>query len=104
MHRLRKMCCTLCQSAIKIINGKSKVVSEELCDGMEFCLGICPEGAISVEERHTVEFNRERAETQPRKKDISTHCFTCGAGEDTSYLLPIRHNMQYGYVPAAFLN
>ncbi|WP_341537026.1 hypothetical protein [Methanosarcina barkeri] len=28
----------------------------------------CPEGAISVEERHTVELNRERAETQPRKK------------------------------------
>ncbi|AKB53907.1 MULTISPECIES: hypothetical protein [Methanosarcina] len=59
----------------------------------------CPEGAISVEERHTVELNRERAETQPRKKGIFIHCFTCGAGEDTSYLLPLKHNMQYEYVP-----
>lgn len=82
------------EGAIKIINGKAKVVSEELCDGMGFCLGICPEGAISVEERYTVEFNREKAEAQPRKKDISIHCFTCGAGEDISYLLPLRHKMQ----------
>ena len=76
------------------INGKAKVISEELCDGMGFCIGVCPEGALSVEERYTVEFNREKAEAQPKRKDISIQCFSCGAGEYTSYLLPLRHNMQ----------
>lgn len=86
------------ECAIKIINGKAKVVSEELCDGMGFCIGICPEGALSVEERYTVEFNREKAESQPKQKDTSIHCFTCGASEDISYLLPLRHNMQSMWV------
>jgi ferredoxin len=61
---------------------------------MGFCIGICPEGAISVEERYTLEFNREKAEAQPRKKDISIHCFTCGVSEDSHYLLPLRHKME----------
>jgi NAD-dependent dihydropyrimidine dehydrogenase PreA subunit len=82
------------EGAIKIINGKAKVVSEELCDGMGFCVDICPEGALSVEERYTVEFNREKAEAQPKQKDISINCFSCGAGEDTHYLFPLRHKMQ----------
>jgi ferredoxin len=47
------------EGAIRIIDGKAKVVSEELCDGMGFCIGICPEGAISIEERQTVEFDAE---------------------------------------------
>jgi MinD superfamily P-loop ATPase len=82
------------ESALKIIKGKAKVVSEEFCDGMGFCVGICPEGALSVEERYTAEFNREKVEAQPKQKDISINCFSCGAGEDTSYLIPIRHNLQ----------
>jgi MinD superfamily P-loop ATPase len=82
------------EGAIQIINGKAKVVSEELCDGMGYCIGICPEGALSIEERHTVEFNKEKAEAQPKKQDISIRCFECGAGEDTHYLMPLRHNME----------
>jgi MinD superfamily P-loop ATPase len=82
------------EGAIQIINGKAKVLSEELCDGMGFCVGICPEGAISVEERHTIEFNREKAEANPKKTDISIQCFSCGAGENTNYLLPLRHKME----------
>ncbi|AGF95816.1 Ferredoxin [Methanosarcina mazei Tuc01] len=86
------------EGAIQIINGKAKVVSEELCDGMGYCIGICPEGALSIEERHTVEFNREKAESQPKKQDLSIHCFQCGAGEDTHYLMPLRHNMESMWV------
>ena len=79
------------EGAIQIINGKAKVLFEELCDGMGFCIGICPEGAISVEERHTIEFNREKAAAQSQKKDLFVRCFSCEAGENTNYLLLIRH-------------
>jgi HTH-type transcriptional regulator, sugar sensing transcriptional regulator len=40
---------------------------------MGFCIGICPENAISIEDRHTIEFNREKAETQPGKKVSSSN-------------------------------
>jgi len=82
------------EGAIKIINEKAKVLSEELYDGMGFCVELCPEGAISVEERHTIEFNREKAATQPHNKDSFIHCFSCGAGENTNYLLLIRHKRE----------
>ncbi len=82
------------EGAIQIIDGKAKVVSEELCDGMGFCMGICPEGAITIEERQTVEFNAEKAEAHEKTTDISIKCFSCGEGEDTRYLLPMRHEME----------
>ncbi|MGP8337289.1 MAG: ATP-binding protein [Methanosarcinaceae archaeon] len=82
------------EGAIRIINGKAKVVSEELCDGMGFCIGICPEGAITIEERQTVEFNVNKAESHQKTTDISIKCFICDAGEDTRYLIPMRHEME----------
>ncbi|MDO9518492.1 MAG: 4Fe-4S binding protein [Methanosarcinaceae archaeon] len=82
------------EGAIQIIDGKAKVMSEELCDGMGFCMGICPEDAITIEERQTVEFNAEKAEAHKKTTDISIKCFSCGEGENTRYLLPMRHEME----------
>lgn len=82
------------EGAIQIIDGKAKVVSDELCDGMGFCLGVCPEGALTIEEREVVEFNEEKAEAHPKTTDISIKCFSCGAGEDSRYLMPMRHEME----------
>ncbi len=39
------------EGAIKIINGKAKLLAENLCDGLGACLGKCPLDAITVEER-----------------------------------------------------
>ncbi|MCK4936975.1 MAG: 4Fe-4S binding protein [Methanosarcinales archaeon] len=86
------------EGAIQIIDGKAKVMSEELCDGMGYCIGICPEGAITVEERETLEFDEEKAESQPKKSDISIRCFNCNKGEDEVYLLPLRHEMKSEWV------
>jgi MinD superfamily P-loop ATPase len=86
------------EGAIRIIDGKAKVVSEELCDGMGFCIGICPEGAISIEERQTVEFDAEKAAAQTPHKDASIQCFKCGSGGKDRYLLPIRHNRESMWV------
>lgn len=48
--------CGLCipncpEGAIRIVNGKAKLVADALCDGLGACLGRCPLGAITVEER-----------------------------------------------------
>ena len=53
-------CVTACaEGAIKIINGKAKLVSDTYCDGLGACLGNCPEDAITVEPREAAAFDEE---------------------------------------------
>ena len=53
-------CVNACaEGAIKIINGKAKLVSETYCDGLGACLGSCPEDAITVEQREAPEFDEQ---------------------------------------------
>lgn len=54
------LCVTACaEGAIKIINGKAKLVSEIYCDGLGACLGHCPQGAITIEKRSAADFNED---------------------------------------------
>lgn len=53
-------CVNACaEGAIKIIDGKAKLVSEVYCDGLGACLGTCPEDAITIEQREAAEFDEE---------------------------------------------
>jgi ferredoxin len=40
-------------------NGKAKLVSETCCDGLGACLGECPRGAITIEERSALRFHED---------------------------------------------
>ncbi len=56
--------CGLCvpncaEGAIKIIDGKAKLISDLFCDGLGACLGHCPEGAITIEEREAAPFDEK---------------------------------------------
>ncbi|MFQ6035802.1 MAG: ATP-binding protein, partial [Sedimentisphaerales bacterium] len=54
------LCVNACaEGAIKLINGKAKLISEVYCDGLGACIGHCPEDAISIEQREAAEFNEE---------------------------------------------
>jgi Pyruvate/2-oxoacid:ferredoxin oxidoreductase delta subunit len=54
------LCVTACaESAIQVIDGKARLVSEIYCDGLGACLGECPEDAITIEERAAAEFDEE---------------------------------------------
>jgi len=54
------LCINACaEGAIKIIDGKAKLVSDVYCDGLGACLGHCPEDAITIEKRQAEEFNEE---------------------------------------------
>jgi ferredoxin len=37
--------------ALQIIDGKARVINEDYCDGLGACIGECPNGAITLEER-----------------------------------------------------
>ncbi len=49
------------EGALKIIDGKAKLVSEKFCDGLGACLGKCPVGALVVETREAEEFDEKAA-------------------------------------------
>ena len=59
--------CGLCvpncaEGAIQVIDGKARLVAENLCDGLGACLGECPEGAITIEERDADVFDEKVVE------------------------------------------
>lgn len=65
------LCVPACEEgALKIVDGKARLVSEIYCDGLGACLGECPEGALTVEEREVDDFNpaavKEHLEQQGR--------------------------------------
>ncbi len=54
------LCVNACaEGAIKIIDGKARLVSEIYCDGLGACLGHCPQDAITIEKRVAEDFDEE---------------------------------------------
>jgi Pyruvate/2-oxoacid:ferredoxin oxidoreductase delta subunit len=54
------LCATACaEGAVKIVNGKARLVSDSYCDGLGACLGHCPEGAITIEQREAAAFDEK---------------------------------------------
>jgi len=50
------LCANVCQqSAIEIIHGKARLISDSLCDGLGNCLPECPTGAITLVDREDQE-------------------------------------------------
>ncbi len=87
-------CVTPCaEGAIQMVNGKARVVREELCDGAGFCLGVCPTGALTIEAREAPAFDEHAAAVEMAQRGamyIAQTCHVCGAGEDARVLLPCR--------------
>ncbi|GAB4127421.1 ATP-binding protein [Thermopirellula anaerolimosa] len=54
------------EGAIRIVNGKARLVADALCDGLGACLGHCPQGAITITEREADEFDERLVHEQKR--------------------------------------
>jgi len=81
--------CGLCvpscaEGAIQIIDGKARLVADNLCDGLGACLGDCPQDAITIEEREADEFDEaaveEHLKTIGRQPEPHQHAPTAHAG------------------------
>lgn len=52
------LCAEACsEGAIRIIDGKARLVAEKYCDGLGACIGECPQNAIRILEREADEFD-----------------------------------------------
>jgi NAD-dependent dihydropyrimidine dehydrogenase PreA subunit len=56
------------EGALKIIDGKAKLVKDTYCDGLGACLGQCPQGAITVTEREAPAFDQEEVHEYLKNK------------------------------------
>jgi hypothetical protein len=48
------------EGALRIIDGKARLISDLFCDGLGACIGHCPEGAITTEEREAAQYDEAR--------------------------------------------
>jgi len=54
------LCVPAChEGAIRIVDGKARLVDDILCDGIGDCLGECPQDAITIEEREAEAYDVE---------------------------------------------
>jgi hypothetical protein len=62
---------------------------------------VCPEDALTIEERETVAFDEAAAEeiiAEKLKTYIPQVCFNCGTNEDQAPLLPVRTKGESAWV------
>ena len=68
------LCVPACvEGALKIIDGKARLISDRFCDGLGVCIGKCPVGALTVEVREAEEFDEEAAKAHARTAHINEH-------------------------------
>lgn len=50
------------EGALQIIDGKARLVRDDLCDGLGACLGHCSQGALKIIQREAADFDEEAVE------------------------------------------
>ena len=62
------------EGALKVIDGKARLVSETYCDGLGACLGHCPMDAITIIEREAEEFDEEAVHEYHKQQEKGVSC------------------------------
>jgi ferredoxin len=77
--------CGLCvpscaEGAIRIVDGKARLVAEKCCDGLGACLGECPRGALMVVDAEADPFDEEAVKELVRAsgKTVGDKSLPCG--------------------------
>jgi NAD-dependent dihydropyrimidine dehydrogenase PreA subunit len=71
------------EGALQIIDGKAKLIRDDLCDGLGACLGHCPEGALKIIRREAPDFDEEAVEKHLAKGG-APECASCDVKVDGS--------------------
>ncbi len=63
------LCIDACHEvALKLVDGKARLVSDEYCDGLGDCLPECPTGAITIIEREAEAFDEELVQAHMQER------------------------------------
>lgn len=73
------ICITACaEGALKLIDGKARLISDVYCDGLGACLPACPADAINIIERNAAAFDEEAVKKLIEAKDAQPEPLACG--------------------------
>lgn len=106
-------CVVACEEgAIKVIDGKARLVSDVYCDGFGACLGECPQGALTIIQRDAVDFDEEavkahlakRAKVQPVPVQPPTTASGCPGSTMQNLATPQQHIAGHGCPGSAMRN
>ncbi len=83
-------CATGChEGALRIIDGKARLVGESLCDGLGACIGECPQGAIKITRREAEAYDEAKVMDGLAKlgpKVIAAHLEHLGSHGQDAYV------------------
>ena len=72
------LCVSACrEGAIRVADGKAKLLRDDYCDGLGNCLPACPARAISIEEREAAEFDETAMKANMESKQAKTLARGC---------------------------
>ena len=64
-------CAEAChEGAIKMVEGKAKLIRDDYCDGLGNCLPACPTGAITFEEREAAAYDEKAVEAKKQTEAV----------------------------------
>ena len=73
------VCIPACaEGALRIVEGKARLVGDRYCDGLGACLGECPEGAITIEDREAELFDEHAVKHQTEHHSHGKETLPCG--------------------------
>ena len=88
------------EGALKIVNGKARIIKDTYCDGLGACLGECPQGAITITEREAEPFSENEVQEHLKKTEGATQPLTGQTGESTLRpQWPVKLNLVPGKAP-----
>ncbi len=74
-------CCLACaEGALRLVDGKAKLVGDIFCDGLGACIGECPEGALKIINRPADDFDEKsvRQMQNIKAEDKKPEALACG--------------------------
>ncbi|NNF98883.1 MAG: 4Fe-4S binding protein [Desulfobacteraceae bacterium] len=92
------------EGALQIIDGKAKVLSDNLCDGLGACLGDCPNDALHIIEREADDFDEVAVEKHlgTKEAELEPQTMACGCPSAQIQDFAPSGACQKANVPAAF--
>lgn len=89
--------CGLCipncpEGALKVIDGKARLISDLFCDGLGACVGHCPQGAITIEEREAEKYD---------EKKVMENIVKQGKNTIIAHLNHLKDHNEFGYLKEA---
>ncbi len=87
------LCANSCpEGALRLIDGKARLVGDLLCDGLGACLSSCPQNAITVEEREAEAYNENM---------VMKNIVTQGSNVILAHLQHLKNHYQTDYLKQA---